>query len=789
MILLQYYAMNYKAITIWTLAFCIMLTSNLYAQLFPYKNKALSPEQRAKDLLSRMTLDEKIMQLQCIWSQKAEVFTDGVFDETKASKLLSLGLGEIARSNENKTPNLPGFHVTLSPKQAAIQYNKIQRFFVEKTRLGIPVMVHEEGLHGQQVQDATNFPIPMALASSWNEALFSEVYSNVAEEIRARGGQQVLAPVVDVVRDPRWGRTEECMGEDPFLNARLGVAQVKAYQGNSIYLDKKHVAATLKHFGVHGQSEGGNNVAPSFVDERQAREVYFKPFQAAVKEAQPMNIMVTYNELWGIPAHANKQLLTDILKKEWGFKGLINSDYYAVSDLVNLNKITPSVDEAGFLAFKAGIDIELPDREGFKNLKTYVVNGKITPKELDEAVSKVLINKFRVGLFDDPYVDPNYAEQIVGNAQKRAVAYKAASESMVLLKNEGNILPLDKEKIKTIAFIGPNADRCILGGYSSTPKNCISPLQAIKEKYGEKIKILYSEGVRLTDVNSPFPEKIRLVPRQENDQRIADAVEVAKQADVVVLFVGANEATSREGYYAGAPGDLSTLEMLNGQIDLINQIAALHKPTCAVVNSGTTLNLQPLIDKVPTIMQAWFLGQEGGYAMVDALFGDINPSGKLTISFPRSAGHIPAYYSYKPSSRRGYNLGLDVTPLFPFGFGLSYTTFEYSNLKLSTYKIGQDEKVTVSIDVKNTGNKQGAEVVQMYIRDDFSSVPRPVKELKGFKKIWLNAGESQMVYFSIDKELLSFFNKEMKWVTESGDFTIMVGGSSDKTKEVKLKVQ
>ncbi|MFY7987361.1 MAG: glycoside hydrolase family 3 C-terminal domain-containing protein [Flavobacterium sp.] len=417
------------------------------------------------------------------------------------------------------------------------------------------------------------------------------------------------------------------------------------------------------------------------------------------------------------------------------------------------------------------------------------MNGKITQKELDEAVSKVLINKFRVGLFDDPYVDPDYAEQIVGNAQKRAVAYKAASESMVLLKNENNFLPLNKEAIKTIALIGPNADRCILGGYSSTPKNCISPLQAIKEKYGDKIKILYSEGVRLTDVNSPFPEKIRLVPRHDNDKRIAEAIEVAKQADVIVLFVGANEATSREGYFTGAPGDLSTLEMLNGQIDLINQIAALQKPTCAVVNSGTTLNLQPLIDKVPAIMQAWFLGQEGGYAMIDALFGDINPSGKLTISFPRSAGHVPAYYSYKPSSRRGYNLGLDVTPLFPFGYGLSYTRFEYSNVRLSSPSMDKHGKVTLSIDVKNTGKRNGAEVVQMYIRDDFSSVPRPVKELKGFKKIWLKAGESQTVSFNIDKELLSFYDKDMKWVIEPGDFTIMVGGSSDKTMDVKLKVQ
>jgi beta-glucosidase len=394
-----------------------------------------------------------------------------------------------------------------------------------------------------------------------------------------------------------------------------------------------------------------------------------------------------------------------------------------------------------------------------------------------------------VGLFENPYVDPDEAERIVGSPQKRALAYKAATESMVLLKNENNFFPIEKNKYKTIAFIGPNADKCVLGGYSDIPRVCTTPLQAIKEKYGDKINILYAEGVRLTDENSPFAGKVRLLPREENDKRIAEAVEIAKQADLVVLFVGANAATSREGVSANAPGDLPTLELLNGQNDLINQIAALGKPTCAFVNSGPPLSIGNLVEKVPAVMQAWFLGQEGGYAMVDDLFGDINPSGKLTISFPRSVGHIPAYYSYKPSSKRGYNLGFDVTPLFPFGYGLSYTTFEYSRPKLSAETMNKNGSVTVSIDVKNTGTRNGAEVVQLYIRDDFSSVTRPVKELKGFKKVNLEAGQSQTVTFTIEPELLAFYDVDMKWIVESGDFTIMVGGSSDKNQEVKLKVK
>ena len=757
-----------------------------------YKNKTLSPEARAKDLLSKMTLDEKLMQMQCLWIQKSRILNaQGDFDETKATNVLKNGLGELGRLNENAGPNSSGYH----PKEAATLYNKIQKYFVEKTRLGIPVMVHEESLHGQQTQDATNFPIPIALASTWNENLMTEIFTNVAEEVRARGGHHVLAPVIDVTRDPRWGRTEETMGEDPFLISKLAVAQIKAYQGDAVYLGKNNVAATLKHFGIHGQSEGGLNVSPSNIDERTAREIYFKPFKACVQEAKAMNVMACYNEIFGLPAHINKYLLTDILRKEWGFNGLVVSDYFAIRDVRTLHKVTPSLDEAGLLAFKAGVDLETPDPDGFKNLKQFITNGKISAKEIDATVVRILITKFRLGLFENPYVDADKAEEIVGNAAKRAIAYKAAQEAMVLLKNEPivggaevGLLPLDKNKIKTIALIGPNADKCLLGGYSSKPRVCITPLQAIKERYGNNINVLYAEGLKITDKNNWFADTINLANNGDVKAKIAEAVAVAKQADVVVLFVGANESTSREGWGSNHLGDLPTLELLNGQNDLIKEIVAVGKPTCAFVNSGPPLSIGNLVASVPAVMQCWYLGQEGGYAIADALFGEINPSGKLPISFPRTAGHIPAYYNYKPSARRGYNLGFEVSPLFAFGHGLSYTTFEYSKPRLSSTTMNSNGTVTVSVDVKNTGNRKGAEVVQMYIRDDYSSVPRPVKELKGFKKIWLEPGESQTVTFTIDTELLSFYDTNMKWIVEPGDFTIMIGTSSDKTESVKLKV-
>ncbi|MGZ8538739.1 MAG: glycoside hydrolase family 3 N-terminal domain-containing protein, partial [Flavisolibacter sp.] len=704
-------------IRFYIIVFALVQSFFVHAQQQVYKNKNLSPDARAKDLIGRMTIDEKLMQLQCFWAQKSMVIDkDGVFDPAKAATVLKNGLGEFARLNENAGPNSYGYH----PKQAAALYNTVQRFFIEKTRLGIPVMIHEESLHGQQTQDATNFPIPIGLASTWNEDLMTEIFTHVAEEVRARGGHHVLAPVVDVTRDPRWGRTEETMGEDPFLISRLAVAQVKAYQGNTVYLGKNKVATTLKHFGIHGQSEGGLNVSPSNIDERTAREVFFKPFEAAVKEGKAMSVMATYNEIWGIPAHINKYLLKDILRKEWGFKGVLVSDYSAVSDINTLHKITDSKDEAGLLAFKAGVDIETPDPVGFKNLKQFITNGKISVKEVDEAVTRILVTKFRLGLFDDPYVNEETVEQVVGSAEKRASAYKAATEAMVLLKNDNQFLPLDKTKVKTIAFIGPNADKCLLGGYSSKPRICVSPLQAIQEKYGKDIKVLYAEGVKITDKNNWFADTINLADRKDHEQKIRDAVAIAQQADVVVLFVGGNESTNREGWASNHLGDLPTLELLNGQTELINAITATGKPVCAFINSGPPLSIGKLVESVPAVMQCWYLGQEGGYAMVDALFGDINPGGKLPISFPRTSGHIPAYYNYKPSARRGYNLGFEASPLFVFGHGLSYTTFQYDNLRSSSASMKKNGSVTVSVNVKNTGNRKGAEVVQMYIRDEYA---------------------------------------------------------------------
>ncbi len=760
--------------------------SSAYQTELPYKNAKLPIAIRVKDLLGRMTLEEKVAQTQCIWSQKQKLYTNKDFDAKKAAEVLPHGIGQLARPNEGAGGDNP-YGTGLRGKGMAEWTNKIQKYFVENTRLGIPVMFHEESLHGNQSKDATVFPTPLAMSSSWNEALMTEVYSHIAEEVRSRGGHEVLAPVLDITLDPRWGRSEETMGEDPYLVSRLGVTIVKAYQGDKEVLDKKHVAATLKHFGVHGQPEGGSNVGPTFADERTLRTVFFPPFKACVMEAKAMSLMPCYAEVRSEPVHGSKWLLTDMLRKEWGFKGVVVSDYGAVKDIETLHFVAPNAEQAALRAFSSGVDIETPDPYGYTSVLSLVKSGKIPMAMLDESVSRILTAKFRMGLFEDPYVDANYADQFTGNAEMRATALKAARQSMVLLKNEGSLLPLDKSKVKKVAIIGPNANKCLLGGYADVPKQTVSPLQALKEKYGKDVEILYAEGTRLTESGDWFSDKNVLASREDNVKRIAEAVEIAKQADAVILMLGGNEAISKEAWAASHMGDLTTLDLMGNQDELVDAIKATGKPTAAFVFSGPPLSIAKLDKAIPAIVYGFYLGQESGYAVAETIFGDNNPTGKLSISIPRSVGHLPVYYYHKPSARRGYNFA-DISPLYSFGHGLSYTTFAYKNLKISQSSMKADGSATVTVDVTNTGTRAGDEIVQLYIRDLVSTLTRPVKELKDFARISLNAGETKTVSFKITGDKLKYLDENMKEIVEPGDFDIMVGGSSLKTDVVKLTV-
>lgn len=754
-----------------------------------YKNASLPSARRVKDLISRMTLEEKAAQMLCIWQKKPEtlVDADGNFDEAKAKKAFKdrRGLGQVGRpSDAGKGKNA---------RDMAVLTNAIQKFFLENSRLGIPVMFHEECLHGHAAVDGTSFPQPIALGATFNPELVEQLFTMTALEARLRGTHHALTPVVDVAREPRWGRVEETYGEDPFLVSRLGIAAVRGFQGDATFRDKRRVIATLKHFVGHGQPESGMNCAPTNVSMRVLRETFLYTFKEALRESGAISIMASYNEIDGIPSHANRWLLRDVLRKEWGFKGFVVSDYFAIWELgyrpdTHGHFVAKDSKESCALAVKAGVNIELPDPDCYLHLVDLVRKGVLKESELDELIAPMLYWKFEMGLFDDPYVEPAEAERVVGCDEHRALALNAAHEAITLLKNENGIAPLDLTKINTIAVIGPNADRGLLGGYSGVPKHNVTVLDGIKAKVGNRAKVLYSEGCKITIGGSWNQDEVVPSDPEEDRRQIAEAVKVAKKADVIVLAIGGNEQTSREAWSLQHMGDRTSLDLIGRQEELVKAMVALGKPVIVFLFNGRPLSINYVSQNVPVIYECWYLGQETGRAVADVLFGDYNPGGKLPISVPRSAGHLPAFYNYKPSARRGY-LFDDVSPLYAFGYGLSYTTFSIDNPRLTKKKIRRDGSTRLLVDVTNTGSREGTEVVQLYIRDVVSSATRPVKELKGFEKVKLQPGESKTVAFDITPDLLSFYDVNMKYVVEPGDFHLMVGNSSRDQDLKKLTLQ
>jgi len=672
--------------------------------------------------------------------------------------------------------------------------NAIQKFFIEESRLGIPVIFHEECLHGHAAMDATSFPQPIGLGATFDPDLVERVFTITAWEARSRGTHQALTPVVDVARDPRWGRVEETYGEDPYLVARLGVAAVKGFQGDATFRDKKHIIATLKHFAAHGQPESGNNCAPVNISERVLRETFLSTFKAAIEQGGALSVMASYNEIDGVPSHASRWLLREVLRDEWKFRGFVVSDYFAIRELAERpelygHHVAKDGKEAAALAVRAGVNIELPDPDCYNHLVELVREGTLAESELDELVAPMLAAKFRLGLFEDPYVDPAEAERIVGSDSHREVALEAPRKTITLLKNDGDILPLDDRNIRTSAVIGPNANRLMLGGYSGKPKQFITVLDGVRKRASENNKVLYHEGCKIT-LGEPGTQvnEIRLADPEDNRRSIAEAVKVAESADIVVLVVGGNEQTSREGYGRNHLGDRSSLDMVGQQDELVDAIAATGKPIVGVLFNGHPLSVRNLTDKSKAICECWYLGQESGQAVAEVLFGDVNPSGKLPITIPRSVGQLPMYYNYRPSARRGY-LFDEVSPLYPFGFGLSYTTFSFGPPRLEQTTIGRDGKTQVVVDVTNTGERAGDEVVQLYIRDLVSSTTRPVKELKGFQRISLQPGERQSVALEITPDRLAFWNIDKQFVVEPGEFLIMVGPNSVELQSAVLKVE
>lgn len=728
---------------------CSSFTVRISSYTYPYQNRALPVEKRVADLLGRMTMTEKIRQMD-------------MFEGKEVGTMEGHEAGSVSAEKIKKTIGTAGIGSIhdFYPLSAAMT-NQIQKYALENTRLGIPVLFIEEGLHGYSGAGSTSFPVPIGLASSWDTTMVHQIGHVIATETRAHGINMILGPVICLPRDPRWGRVEETYGEDPFLSAANGVAMIKGLQGKS--LDRSDaVVAEPKHFAVHGLPEGGSNTAPVNIGEREARSSFLYVFEKAVKEGGAMGMMAAYSEIDGIPCVDNQWLLKDVLRKEWGFKGFVLSDLGAIKMSLNNHKIASGTVDALAQTFTAGMDMQFYDfpHDVFQDAMTKAVKSKVLAvAELNRAVSNVLRVKFLLGLFDHPYIDESLKAKVFHTEQSQELALRAAKESICLLKNENQGLPLSKTA-RSIAVIGPLAKSTYLGGYANPDNKGISILDGLKQQADRAVQINYAGGY---DPDSSAGYQAA---------ELKKAVALAKNSDAVVVVLGEDIKEVGEGK------DRAGLELNKLQLNLIEAVHQTGKPVTVVLFNGRPLCINWVAKNIPSIVESWFLGEKGGLAVADVLLGNYNPSGKLPMTFPRSTGQIPFYYNHKPTSRHVY-VDQDSTALFVFGHGLSYTDFGYSALKVSPEKVPLNGDVNVSVTIKNTGKTAGTEVVQLYIRDVISTVTTPIRSLKGFKRITLQPGESGTVKFILKSAELALWNRQMKHVVEPGEFKVMVGSSSE----------
>ena len=755
-----------KQIILLIVALC---TASAFAAQEKYKDASIPVEERVNDLIRRMTLEEKVGQLRSFMSRDTASFDEkGQFIGVQDTAVINRGLGSFFSL---------GIFRKRTAREIAGCINGLQRYMIENTRLGIPVFMFNESLHGLTARGATSFPQAIALGCTWDTTLVEKVFATAAREGRIRGTRQVLSPVLDLARDPRWGRTEECYSEDPFLAARLAVAAVFGFQGRKEMLGHENLAVTLKHFAGHGQPFGGRNIAPVNYSEREFRETHLYPFERVVKEAGALSVMASYNEWDGVPNHINHKLLTQILRDEWGFNGYVMSDGGGLDVTYRDHLAAADSAESAVLSIHAGVDFDLGSRKNcFASLVDQVRKGNVSIKDIDRAVSNVLRVKFRAGLFDDPYIDVDEFEKAVDSSGDRELALKAAHEAAVLLKNDG-VLPVDPDKIKTLAVIGPNAEGIHLGGYSTVPMRGVSVLEGVRHFAEGRFNVLYTEGCKLTlnkDIHWRLNEKPILGDPATDAKLIKQAVKTAEKSDAVLLVLGENEMLNREAWNDDHLGDTDNLNLVGRQTDLAEALFKTGKPVIVILINGRPLTINALQDKAEAILECWYLGQETGHAVADLVFGRVNPSGKLSVTFARSVGQLPCYYDKKPSDFRKYVLA-ESSPLYSFGHGLSYTTYSYSNLKLGSQNIPADGETWVQTDVTNTGDRAGVEIVQLYIQDMVSLPTRPIMELKGFTRVPLEPGETRTVRFRITPDLLAAMDMNMKRTVQPGDFKIMVG--------------
>ena len=705
-----------------------------------YKQPDAPIERRIDDLLARMTLEEKARQLDLYAAAGTledkhtgndHVALDAAFLPGKAEAMWgSLGVG--------------GIHDTY-PTSA--QSNAIQSWVIAHNRLGIPAIFVEEGLHG--FDTGTVFPAPINLAATWNPDIARRTGAAIAAEARSTGVGMILAPVLDLAREPRWGRVEEDFGEDTYLTGLFGLAYVRGAQGESLNTDHTLVAEP-KHFAGHGSPEGGTNTSPVHMGERELRTVMLRGFEPAFREGHAMAAMAAYHEIDGIPVTADPFLLVKVLRQEWGFKGFVLSDLGAIRRLYDVHHVAASPKDASCMAVRSGVDMQFYDFDHAvfqRALVDCVHEGTLSQADLDRAVRSVLRVKFSLGLFDRPLVDPALNAKVARSAEHLGLSLESARQSMTLLRNEGNLLPLSRS-IQRIALIGPNGNIARYGDYE-------------KEANGLHISIL--DGIR------------KLVPQStvtfNEGKDIPTAVASAKMADVVILGLGEWQGISGEGF------DRSDLNLPGDQEQLLEAIAATNKPVVLVLENGRPLTIGWAKEHIPAILEAWYPGEFGGQAIAETIFGDNNPAGRLTITFPRSTGQLPDFYNFDPSRMHKYEDD-DGKPLFPFGFGLSYTQFRYDHLAVQAPAPGSDDDIQITVDVTNTGAKEGDEVAQLYMREDVGTVETPDRTLQGFLRIHLPPQGKQTVSFRVPQKQLAVWNAEQRWAVEPGNYTVWVGGSS-----------
>jgi beta-glucosidase len=749
-----------------------------------YQDSDLSAAERVDDLLARMTLDEKLAQLGSAWA--FQLMSGSEYSTERAEPLTRHGLGQVTR--------VAGA-TSLTADAAARIANQIQRRLVEETRLGIPAIVHEEICSGMMGRGATIFPQAIGVASTFDPSLNEEIANAIRIQMRRAGAHQGLSPVLDITRDPRWGRTEETYGEDPHLVSRMGNAFVRGLQGEDL---SEGVIATAKHFVGYGASEGGMNWAPAHLGERELREIYLHPFEAAVVEAGLRSVMNTYNELDGVPGAANETLIDGLLRKTWGFEGTVVSDYFAIDQLAVYHRLASDKTQAASLALRSGIDVELPSMDCYgPPLADAVKSGEVEVVTIDNAVRRILRHKFELGLFEDPYVDPEVALASVDTPAHRDLASRVARMSMVLLKNDG-VLPLVSDSGR-IAVIGPNADsaRNMFGDYSY-PAHIESLLEVRDQHNVFDVPIPMDVPFEPVDVKAPtilhalrarYGDRVTHArgcgTNDEDTGEIAHAAGLAAEADVVVLVVG-DKAGLTVDCTSGEGRDRSSLDLPGVQEQLARAVIETGTPVVTVLVVGRPCGSEYLHEQSAAVLLAWLPGQEGGSAIADVLDGTFNPGGKLPISFPRSVGQLPVFYGHKVSGGRSHWQGDYVdgptTPLYPFGFGLGYSDFDLTGAVVETPTIAEGECARVSVTVTNTGDIAGDEVVQVYIRDSEASVTRPILELKAFARLTLEPGESKLIRFDIPIGQLGFHDHRLDYVIEDGEIEVFVGRSASDIK-------